>query len=232
MFSLSSDSGEIGRPSGEAPDGGGIGRSLRHGAIDRAMEPRRGEAHLVVEAIMGAGRTLIERDAVLDFNMRELLAMAGVSNRAFYRFFGTKEALVAALAGEAYDNLVRAAGEALAGSDTFRERLGRWVDAVLSFACDPAVAARGRVFVAYEARLREQYPELFRATGRALVGQLLSAWKESRQSGVADVDAGVQEAKLAVRLVVATLEHHTFERSIPTVEERDAIVALLCRAWM
>jgi AcrR family transcriptional regulator len=227
MFSVSSNPdhhqrGEsIPSPARDAPE------NLRHAAIERGLGGHRLGAEAAVDAIMAAGRKLIERDGVLDFNMRDLLLVAGVSNRAFYRHFGTKEALVAALAAEVYEGLIRALGAAVGTSGDPHARIGNWVDAALAFAYDPALAARGRVFVAHEARLREQFPQLFRAVGRTLVSQLLAVIEDAQLSGLLGPTAGVREARLAVRLVVATIEHHTFERTRPSAAERDAIVSMI-----
>jgi AcrR family transcriptional regulator len=205
-------------------------QTLRDAAIARGLDARRREATTVVESILVAGRQLIERDAVLDFNVRELLTLAGVSNRAFYRHFETKETLVAALASEVYDDLVSALDAAIDGVTDAAVAIAAWVDGALSFAHDASLAARGRVFVAYEARLREEYPDLYRSVGRALTAQTAAIIAEGVAAGRFRPEAGIEQARLAVRLVIASLEHHVFQRTTPTDDERDAIVAMILGA--
>jgi AcrR family transcriptional regulator len=226
MFSLSApESTPLSEASVEAGH-----RRLKERAVERGLRRRRDEAEATVEAAMEAGRTLIQRDGLLDFNMRELLALSGVSNRAFYRHFPTKEALVVALAGEVYDTLLETLAAAVAARDTPVAEFEAWVDAALMFARDPALASRGRVFVAYEPRLREEYSDLYRSVGRTLTAQVAGILERGRAARVFSDDAGLGQARLAVRLVIATLEHHVFERSIPSATERDGLVSMILRA--
>ena len=193
------------------------GAAVRRGAA-RHVE----EAAATVEAVMAAGRELVERDGVLDFNMRELLSVAGVSNRAFYRHFPTKDALVAALVDEVYATMVDTLGFVVDSTADPVAALEQWIDGALVYATDPALASRGRVFVAYEARLREEHSGLYRAAGARLTEQVAGLIERGRADG--RFAAAESQARFVTRLVVATLQHHVLERSVPSPDERDALV--------
>jgi len=199
-------------------------------AVQRGVGKRTDDAAATVEATLSAVRTLIQRDGMIDFNIRELLALAGVSNRAFYRHFPTKEAVIAAIVEEVYGTMVRSLAEAVAGTDDPEAQLVAWIDEALRYAHDPGHRTPGRVFAAYEARLRDEHPEVYRASGRALVAQVRSILAAGAAHGVFAADPTSARAKLVVRLVVATLQHHVIERSTPSVQERDALVAFVAGA--
>lgn len=199
--------------------------SPRHAAVMRGVGRRVDEAEATVEALLSAGRALMRRDGVLDFNVRELLAVAGVSNRALYRHFATKEALVAALADEVYQNLLQAQAAAVAEASDPVEQLRVWIDIALSRAVDPEMAARGRVFVAHEAKLREQHGELYRAVGRTMSDEVAGIVARGAATGAFATGAGVAQARLIVRLTIATLQQHVLAGTTPAAAEGDALLA-------
>ncbi|MGD9794805.1 MAG: TetR/AcrR family transcriptional regulator [Acidimicrobiia bacterium] len=203
---------------------------LRDLAVQRAISRRADEASVAVEAILAAGRQIIERDGVLDINVRELLSSAGVSNRAFYRYFPSKDAVIAALAEELYSNLIVSLAAAVAGCDEPTAQLEAWIDEVMVRAHDPAMASRGRVFVAHDSRLREEHRDLYRAVGRALTSQVSMIIDGGRASGVFASHVGVAEARLVTRLVMATLQHHVLSRSTPTAAERSNLLSFVFAA--
>ena len=208
----------------------GAPASQRELAVRRGLGRRSDDAAATVEATLAAARTLIERDGVIDFNVRELLALAQVSNRAFYRHFPTKESVVAALVEEVYSTMVHSLAAAIERTDGAEARMAAWIDDALQYARDPGHRARGRVFVAYEARLRDEHPEIYRSTGSSLVQQVSAIIREGSRSGVFAAGAPTRRARIVVRLVVATLQHHVLERTVPTAAERDALVAFVIGA--
>jgi AcrR family transcriptional regulator len=224
MFSVSSEmEGSHHAPASEAV-------SSRQAAVTRGVGRRVDEAQATVDALLAACRALMRRDGVLDVNVRELLALAGVSNRAFYRYFPTKEALVAAVADEVYHNLLRAQAAAVANVSDPVEQLRVWIDVALSRAVDPEMASQGRVFVAREARLREQHPDLHRSVGRTMSNEVLGIVVRGIVTGAFAAGTGVAEARLIVRLTIATLQQHVLAGTTPSAAERDALVAFVVAA--
>jgi AcrR family transcriptional regulator len=204
--------------------------SQRDLAVLRGVGKRGDDSTATVEATLAAVRSLIERDGVIDFNMRELLALAGVSNRAFYRHFPSKEAVVTALVEEVYGTMVHSLAEAVGRASGARARMTAWIDESLRYAHDPGHRARGRIFVAYEARLRDEHPEVYRRAGRALVQQVSAIIRDGVEEGVFTTRSPEEHARIVVRLVVATLQQHVLDRNAPSDVERDALVAFILQA--
>jgi AcrR family transcriptional regulator len=200
-------------------------RPPRELAVQRGLARQVDDALSSVDALMAAGRELLQRDGELDFNIRELLGLAGVSNRAFYRYFPTKDALVAALAAEVYQHLLVTQAAAVRAHPEPTDQLAAWIDDALSRAHDPQLAARGRVFVAHEAKLRERHSELYRAVGREMSDEVAAIIRRGRASKAFRLSAGREQARLVVRLTIATLQQHVLAGTAPSTAERDSLVA-------
>jgi AcrR family transcriptional regulator len=131
-------------------------------------------------ALVEAATTLLDRHGPLDVTLRGAARAAGVSQAAPYRHFASKEALLAAVAEEAFQAL-NAACTAAASADGIRDSVGRLeaiATAYVRFAVDHP--ARYRLMWSPSPRGRD-YPALgtaVRATGEALLGAL-STWDDA-----------------------------------------------------
>ena len=100
------------------------------------------------QKVLKASLTLIEEGGLDRLSMREVARKAGVSHQAPYHYFGDREAILAALAGEGFSrlgqSLVRAAAEA--GSEPVK-----------------AVEAMGRAYVEFALRNPAYFQAMFRA---------------------------------------------------------------------
>ena len=100
------------------------------------------------EKVLEASLALIEEGGLDRFSMREVARKAGVSHQAPYHYFGDREAILAALAGDGFskleETLVRAA--ALAGSEPVK-----------------VVEAMGRAYVEFALRNPAYFQAMFRA---------------------------------------------------------------------
>jgi AcrR family transcriptional regulator len=100
------------------------------------------------QKVLKASLALIEEGGLDRFSMREVARKAGVSHQAPYHYFGDRQAILAALAGEGFSrlgqSLVRAAAQA--GSQPAK-----------------AVEAMGRAYVAFALRNPAYFQAMFRA---------------------------------------------------------------------
>jgi AcrR family transcriptional regulator len=100
------------------------------------------------QKVLKASLALIEAGGLDRLSMREVARKAGVSHQAPYHYFGDREAILAAIAGEGFsrlgESLVRAAAEA--GADAAR-----------------AVEAMGRAYVEFALRHPGYFQAMFRA---------------------------------------------------------------------
>lgn len=93
------------------------------------------------EALLAEGRRLLIEKGPDAVTLRELARRTGVSHAAPSRHFSDRDALLAALAAEGFDELTDRLGQS-AGRERLEERLGRYAHAHVRFAIDngPLVA--------------------------------------------------------------------------------------------
>jgi AcrR family transcriptional regulator len=100
------------------------------------------------QKVLDASLALIEEGGLDRLSLREVARKAGVSHQAPYHYFGDREAILAALAGEGFsklgESLVRAAAKA--GSEPAK-----------------AVEAMGRAYVEFALRNPAYFQAMFRA---------------------------------------------------------------------
>jgi AcrR family transcriptional regulator len=99
------------------------------------------------QKVLSASLALIEEGGLDRLSMREVARKAGVSHQAPYHYFGDREAILAALAGEGF------------------EKLGRALVRAAADAGEPskAVEAMGRAYVDFALRHPAYFQVMFRA---------------------------------------------------------------------
>ncbi len=100
------------------------------------------------QKVLDASLALIQEGGLDRLSMREVARKAGVSHQAPYHYFGDREAILAALAGEGFSKLARSLERAAAQADS---------ESV------PAVEAMGRAYVEFALRNPAYFQAMFRA---------------------------------------------------------------------
>jgi AcrR family transcriptional regulator len=113
-------------------------------AVRRALDGRQREAEEEVERILAAAVTVMERVAPAAPRISDIVAEAGTSNKAFYRYFGGKDDLVLAVMESGVGRLASYLEHQMAKEDTPAGRIARWVEGVMLQAADPGVASASR----------------------------------------------------------------------------------------
>ena len=127
------------------------------------MAERYHHGNLRASLIEAAGR-IVEAKGLEALSLREAARSVGVSHAAPYRHFADKEALVAALATEAFERLLDRLQAVPPGGD----RVDRLVALAVAYV-DFARTEPGRFQLMFhrESRDRDKYPELYAAAMRA-----------------------------------------------------------------
>jgi AcrR family transcriptional regulator len=126
----------------------------------RSVAEARSRAEREVRALLDAAFTVLGRAGIDGLTVAEVLNEAGLSTRAFYRHFPTKDDLVLALFATESERAAARHQAALDLDDPARA-LGAWIDGVLALAYEPRRARRTRVLRAEGARLRRDHPTEF-----------------------------------------------------------------------
>jgi len=142
-------------------------------AAARGVETQRARAADEVAALVEAGLAVLKRDGVSGLTVAEVLAEAGLSTRAFYRHFASKDELVLAIyeqdSHRAHDRL---RGQ-VQGARTPRAALEVWIDETLALGFDARRARRTRVLAAEGARVQAEHPAEFAMIVRGVLEPLV-----------------------------------------------------------
>lgn len=132
-------------------------------AVARAVAPRRARAEAEVGALVEAALAVLGRSGVDGLTVADVLEEAGLSTRAFYRHFRSKDELVLAI----YERDARATQERLEArlrsAPGARAALETWIDETLALAFDSRRARRTRPLSREGLRLRAEFPGEFAA---------------------------------------------------------------------
>src|SRR5260370_10708539 len=128
-------------------------RTLADRAVDRRLAPAQELAETDVRALMDAGLALLRTEAPgRSPRVADIVAAAGLSNDAFYRYFASKDDLGAAIVADGSRRLVTYVRQQLAKGDDAAARLRLGIDAIMKQATDPDVAASTRAVIGSSTR--------------------------------------------------------------------------------
>jgi AcrR family transcriptional regulator len=182
-----------------------------------------------IRAIMRAAFRLVGRNE--STSVQDILDEAGLSTRAFYRHFASKDELIVAMYRADSQRVAAELGEAIAAAPTPALAVEAWIDHWLALAYDPRRTRRVRVLSSAEARsavgLRAVEGE-DHLTSVTMLAQVLSAGRHSGAFPVAEPDDDAR----SFQAIVAALLHARLDRELtPTLAAARAhLCSLIGRA--
>ncbi len=203
---------------------------LRRAAGARALSVRQAEHDAEVTTLLEAAYRLIRRRGVVEPGVREVVAEAGLANRAFYRHFATKDEFWLVLVEDVQARLAAEVRAAVMAEKDPVDRLKAWMNTVLEQPSDADVALVGRPFVVHGARLREAHPEVYLTTGAVLLDILEEAIASATEGGQLHSDDPRADARSIFSLTMFVMQSHVLDRTIPSPTEKAAIVGFALRA--
>jgi AcrR family transcriptional regulator len=129
----------------------------------RSVEARRRRAEGEVQVLVAAALSVLRRRGAAGLTVADVLAEAGLSTRAFYRHFQSKDELVLAVYEHEAARRNAAIEARIAAAGHPRVALETWIDEMLALGFDARRARRTRVLAAEGARLQGDFPEEFAA---------------------------------------------------------------------
>lgn len=198
-------------------------------AVERTVAGRRAEYGAEMRRIVETTFSLIERTGSLDPSMREILAEAGLSTQAFYRYFSSKDELMLALLDEGRRRLVDTLQRRMARSDDAPAQVRAWIEGVVAQAANTTAAARTRPWVLSEQRLAELFPQEHQASVELLVGLLGEPVSRLQGKGKRRAAGDDTAPMLIYELTFAVLRGHLVAGTKPDADESNALVAFCLR---
>ena len=206
------------------------GSPQAHRSADRAIEARYtaylDEAHRLIQA----GIEEMTEKSHLDPRVSDIVRRSGLSNKAFYRHFKSKDELLVAVLEENMSTLAQEFEERLTAEMPPVDRVRAWVWGVLEQALDGERSAAHRPLLVYQGRLVESLgPQLWGHVSR-IIGLLQEAIAEGREQGAlpASVDP-LRDGEAIFHLAMGWMQGRVIGRVTPRREEAERVVAFAMR---
>lgn len=192
--------------------------------VQRALSQRGETYEDEVRRLMQAGlEVMIRCGTAASPRVSDIVAAAGLSNDAFYRYFPSKGALVGALLEDGAARLRSYLEHQMAKETTAEGRVRSWVAGVLIQARgDVGATTRAVMWNAPTAGSEAPYGRHFASD--ELAGLLVEPFTELGSA------APGPHARLATHAVLGTLADHVWAETEPTDDEREQIVAFCLAA--
>ncbi|MCW2620592.1 MAG: regulatory protein TetR [Frankiales bacterium] len=203
---------------------------LRRAATVRALADRQAGHAAEVTRLVEAAYRLIRRHGVVTPGVRELLAEAGLASRSFYRHFPSKDDFWLVVVEDLQAHLTARVTEAMQAQPEPEDRVRAWMVTVLDQSADADAALVGRPVLVHGARLREAYPDVYRATGAALLDLLEQAIRDAVACDQLHSVDPRADARAIFHLVMTSMQSHVFDRTVPSAAEHAAVVDFAFRA--
>lgn len=116
-------------------------------AVERALDERQREAIEEVEGILAAAVRVMERVAPEPPRVSDIVAEAGSSNKAFYRYFAGKDDLILAVMERGVAIVVSYLQHQMAKESRPQDKIARWIEGTLAQVADPALISKSRAAV-------------------------------------------------------------------------------------
>lgn len=113
-------------------------------AVERALDDRQREATEEVERILAAAVRVMERVAPDPPRVSDIVAEAGSSNKAFYRYFAGKDDLILAVMERGVAMVVSYLEHQMAKEATPKAKIARWIEGALAQVADPHLLSMSR----------------------------------------------------------------------------------------
>ena len=149
----------------------------------RLGRPRRFEGDQERALLLDAAVEVMTGRDYADVTVADILSEAGLSTRAFYRHFESKEALLIALMRRDAEGVGRSLEQAVARAPDPEVAVSAWLDEYLAVFYEPRRASRTTLYASPSARaslvVTAEHAQLRQIVARSLVGTL----REGHRSG-------------------------------------------------
>lgn len=192
--------------------------SLVATAVGRALEPRQREATEEVERILQAALAVMERVAPSAPRVSDIVAEAGTSNTAFYRYFSSKDDLILAVLQRGIRLAASYVEHEMAKESPGLNQVAKWIEATMAQIGDPQLIRMSRAVVAQFGTVAEH--ELALPLLELLSGAVVAA--KSRNPA--------HDTDVIFTAVMGTLRRHVASASEPVPGETEHLISFCLKA--
>jgi AcrR family transcriptional regulator len=139
-------------------------------AVERALDDRQRAAAEEVERILAAAVRVMERVAPEPPRVSDIVAEAGSSNKAFYRYFAGKDDVILAVMERGVAIVVSYLQHQMAKEPTPADKITRWIEGSLAQVADPHLLSMSRAAAGQMSGGAHVYEEIMRPMRDLLSG--------------------------------------------------------------
>jgi AcrR family transcriptional regulator len=134
-------------------------------------------------ALVQAGMMVLRRSTAKNLTVADVLDEAGLSTRAFYRHFQSKDELILAVYQHDNRRSIERLRARIGAADSTLDALERWIEASLALGFAPRQARRTMTLWREGGRIWAQYPGEYKAIVEGLVKPLTQVLERGRDDG-------------------------------------------------
>lgn len=206
-----------------------LSESLRR-SVDRALNARRNTYEDEVQRLVAAALTCIRASGRLAPKVSELVRVSGLSNKAFYRHFRSRDELMVAVLDHGIGLLAGYLEHRMQGEREPRGRVLAWLDGMTRQALDPAAAEATRPFVLSRSALAEGFGEEVRASESRVTAPLRAALAAARDAGALPGVDPERDALLLYDLAIGWLQRQLAHGTRASVADAQHLIAFAMAA--
>ncbi len=192
-------------------------------AVDRALKPLRDDAVRDVEAILDAALKVAELSSPAAPRVADIVAEAGTSNQAFYRYFTGKDDLMQAVMARGLRRVHAYLEHRMSKVDEPTKKIELWIRGILTQATHQTAARQGaavaEIFAVNSGGIDSKSQEATVALQDLLIAPLTTL-------GSTDP---VRDAALIREASMGTMRNHMNAHTSPSQEDSDHLVDFCLR---
>jgi AcrR family transcriptional regulator len=181
------------------------------------------------QRLLAAGMRVIVECGSVEPRVADIVRSAGLSNKAFYRHFRSRDELMFAILEEGIRRRVRELEARVASTASALEKVRIWVRGVLEAALDERLAAGLRPILVHQARLAETLHDRLWGHAQKLGAPLEAALEEGLRSGELPGVDPLRDTQAIYFLAMGWMHSRVLERRIPSREEAESLLEFALR---
>jgi AcrR family transcriptional regulator len=184
----------------------GNGRAAEGGYPDSARE---------VELLVSATLAVAARRGTIEPSVREILEEAGLSTKAFYRHFRSKDDLLLVTLEEGCRVLAEYLEHRMSTASDPLDKVGAWIDGFVRQAVNPSAARRTLPWTLGATRLATIFPEEFDQNQARIVAPLQREIANAVKDGSGRTPDPARDARLIYGYTMDTVRYNLINDTVP-----------------
>lgn len=196
-------------------------RTRAGAAVERALDRRHREASDEVERILAATVTVMERVSPEAPTVSDIVAEAGSSKKAFYRYFAGKDDLLLAVLERGVAIIVSYLDHRMAKEAAPQDKIARWISGALAQVSDPHLTDMSRAVA----------DQITLSTTAGNADEVMAPMRDLLLDPVRNLGSAEPErdADAVFQLTAATIRRHVGAGTQPGPEHIDHLVRFCLR---